>query len=778
MRTIAKTALLAIAILALAACQSVTPTPVPPEAATPAMQEPTVDLAGSSWALSSVGGKLPLAGTEVTLEFGADGTAFGTDGCNRFNTGYTQDGSNLTFVQPMASTMMACDDAVMNQAAAVTAAMAETTGFLASESELILRNGDQIVATFVARSPAEAQAPPAAEATPAPAADAGLAGTSWVLSALSGNMPLQGTTVTLNFGADGTVSGSDGCNRFTTTYTEDGSNLTFAQPGASTMMACDEAVMNQATAFMAALAATNNFTSAFDQLDLRNGDQVLASLGTIAQALADSEWDVTNYNNGRDAVVGLIPDTEISASFGADGSLSGNAGCNQYVGTYTTNGNAIQISELGTTFRLCTEPEGVMQQEQDYLLALQSAATFRVEGAMLEMRTAADQLAVVMNRKVVVDLPAPDPAPATPKGRVTGTQALNIRSGPGVAFPVIGVARNGDEGEIVGRSADGRWWAVSLPAAPGGIGWASADFVLATNAENVPVIEAPAPPAPTPTPVRPPATATPIPPPATPTVGPPPLVTPSAEIAFWANPTSIQQGQCATLNWSAQNVQAVWVYPQGQNYAAFPRTGQGSEVVCPSTTTTYEMRVRMRDGSTVFRQVTITVAVPAPTATRVPPTAIPVPPTATPVPPTATPVPPTATPVPPTATPVPPTATPVPAPDPLAGTRWNVVNYNNGQGIVTLLPGTSADVAFGADGQATGNAGCNSFFGPYRASGNSLAVGPLGSTSRICPDPEGLMEQESQFLRTLQFAASFRIDGNTIEIQNAAGQIVVVATRA
>ncbi len=40
------------------------------------------------------------------------------------------------------------------------------------------------------------------------------------------------------------------------------------------------------------------------------------------------------------------------------------------------------------------------------------------------------------------------------------------------------------------------------------------------------------------------------------------------------------------------------------------------------------------------------------------------------------------------------------------------------------------------------------------------------------------MEQESQFLRTLQFAASFRINGNTIEIKDAAGQIVVVATRS
>ena len=93
-------------------------------------------------------------------------------------------------------------------------------------------------------------------------------------------------------------------------------------------------------------------------------------------------------------------------------------------------------------------------------------------------------------------------------------------------------------------------------------------------------------------------------------------------------------------------------------------------------------------------------------------------------------------------------------------------------------PAPAPTLHFGADGQATGNAGCNSFFGPYRASGNSLSVGPLGSTSRLCPDPEGLMEQEAQFLRTLQSAASFRIDGNTLEIQNAAGQIVVVANRS
>ena len=46
----------------------------------------------------------------------------------------------------------------------------------------------------------------------------------------------------------------------------------------------------------------------------------------------------------------------------------------------------------------CTEPEGVMDQEAEFLGALQSAATFRITGNMLELRTAGDQIAVIAQR--------------------------------------------------------------------------------------------------------------------------------------------------------------------------------------------------------------------------------------------------------------------------------------------------------------------------------------------------------------------------------------------
>ncbi len=574
----------------------------------------------------------------------------------------------------------------------------------------------------------EAPVPLPAVPAPAVATTPTLAGTAWILSSLEGELPLDDTTVTLQFGQDGTVSGTDGCNRFSGSYTQDGTSLTIAQPLASTMMACPDPIMAQAAAYQAALGRVNGFAASSRQLVLFADGEIVATFVAEAQDLVGTEWDVTMFNNGREAVVGVLEGTEITLFFGENGELSGNAGCNQYIGSFTTDGDTVQIGQLGSTMRFCAEPEGTMDQESQFLNALQSAATFTVEGDTLEMRTAGDAIAVMATKRVEVDLPAPPPEqPATPTGRVVGTQGLNVRSGPSTAFPVIGVARLGDEGEIVGRSADGRWWAVAVPSAPNGVGWVSVDFVAASNAENVPVLPAPPlPPTPTPRP-------TPVPPPPTPTRAPQPTPTPGAEIAFWADRTNINQGECVTLNWSVQNVQAVWVYPLGAQYTQFPRVGQGSEVVCPATTTTYEMRVRLRDGSTQFRQITINVNVPPP---------------------------------------------PPPPANPLSGTRWDVVNFNDGNAIVTLIAGTRITMEFGANGQMTGSAGCNNYTAGYSVTGSVISITPPSGTQRFCESPAGVMDQEARFLSTLPRAANFSIDGSRLDITSASGQILVVANRA
>jgi heat shock protein HslJ len=443
---------------------------------------------------------------------------------------------------------------------------------------------------------------------------------------------------------------------------------------------------------------------------------------------------VVNYHTGREAVVGLLEGTEIDAVFGEDGDLTGSAGCNQYFAGYETEGDLITIGAPGATRRFCAEPPGVMEQEAAYVAALASAATWNISGDQLQLRTAGDQLAVLMVRKEIVDLPELPPDSVTPTGRVVAAIGLNIRSGPGTNFPVVGFARYGDEGEITGRSADGRWWVTPLRG--GANGWASADWVIASNADDVPVVEAPPPPPVPPTPTRRPTT---VPAPSTPTRVPPPKATPLPQMSFSADRTKINAGECVTLSWSVENVQAVWVYPQGQPYRNFPRAGQGSERVCPNATTTWEMRVLQRDGNVVVRQVTINVAQQA----------------------------------------VPPTATiPAPPADPLAGTRWQVANYNNGRGaVVGLIEGTRVNMDFGTDGQVTGNAGCNNFFAAYRAGGDAINIGTPGASRMYCGAPEGVMDQEADFLRALDSAVTFRIDGNRLELRGAGGELAVMATR-
>ena len=74
---------------------------------------------------------------------------------------------------------------------------------------------------------------------------------------------------------------------------------------------------------------------------------------------------------------------------------------------------------------------------------------------------------------------------------VTAPAGVNVRTGPGTEYAIIGMASQGAEGEIVGKSEDGQWWVAVAPDAPNEYGWVSAAYVDATNADNVPVIPAP-----------------------------------------------------------------------------------------------------------------------------------------------------------------------------------------------------------------------------------------------------------------------------------------------
>ncbi len=94
----------------------------------------------------------------------------------------------------------------------------------------------------------------------------------------------------------------------------------------------------------------------------------------------------------------------------------------------------------------------------------------------------------------------PAPVPGAPL--ITTTDYVNLRSGPGTNYPVIGNAAPGASTTPTGISADGAWFQFAVPTSffPAGYLWVSADFVVAINTSNLPVVDAPPPPTPVTTP--------------------------------------------------------------------------------------------------------------------------------------------------------------------------------------------------------------------------------------------------------------------------------------
>lgn len=103
-----------------------------------------VSLAGE-WKLISYGSaSAPTPAdpnTETSLTLGTDGALNGNLGCNTFNGNYEVDGSNVTF-SPIASTLMACTDPIMQQESTVFNVLTGTTTFKLDGNTLTVTSAD------------------------------------------------------------------------------------------------------------------------------------------------------------------------------------------------------------------------------------------------------------------------------------------------------------------------------------------------------------------------------------------------------------------------------------------------------------------------------------------------------------------------------------------------------------------------------------------------------------------------------------------------------------
>jgi len=116
-------------------------------------------------------------------------------------------------------------------------------------------------------------------------------------------------------------------------------------------------------------------------------------------------------------------------------------------------------------------------------------------------------------------------------------------------------------------------------------------------------------------------------------------------------------------------------------------------------------------------------------------------------------------------------------PTSLTGTNWTAGSVNNGrEAVSTLVAGTTITAVFAEDGKLNGSAGCNNYMTSYTLDGPNITIQPPATTRKLCPEPEGVMEQEAAFTTMLPQAATYTISGDALELRTADGALIVSFT--
>jgi heat shock protein HslJ len=229
---------------------------------------------------------------------------------------------------------------------------------------------------------------PGAEAVP-------FEGTTWQLAeyATEGGaaVPVPALVAATATFADGTVSGNGGCNSFNASYTLDGSSIEIGEV-ASTLIACEGPAGTVETAFFATFPKMTDVTVTGETLELTGDGGKLILRFTVAETaeLVGTEWVATGINNGVGGVESVAATPAVTATFGEDGTVTGNGGCNNFNGTYEVDGTSISFGPIASTKMACD----VLEQESAFFAALAASTTYAINGETLELRDADGALQV------------------------------------------------------------------------------------------------------------------------------------------------------------------------------------------------------------------------------------------------------------------------------------------------------------------------------------------------------------------------------------------------
>ncbi len=268
-------------------------------------------LSGSAWLLTATSGQdhqtLILPGSGITLNFEGEDRVSGSGGCNQYSGDYTLGDAGAITLSNIVSTLTACTDTQLTtQESIYLGALGSVTHYDLSEQRLTLRVADLESLHFV-RVGQDA-----------------LAGTSWQLvnevpPAVEATPEADGMTqpITLTFEAEGQAAGHGGCNAYSTTYTLEGTNISFGDVTA-TEMACEGGdIMQREQDFFAALSNASQYGLTDERLYIRYADgSRLAFEKVDTMTLTASSLSGTPGTEVELTGSGFAPNSEIVVGFG------------------------------------------------------------------------------------------------------------------------------------------------------------------------------------------------------------------------------------------------------------------------------------------------------------------------------------------------------------------------------------------------------------------------------------------------------------------------------
>ncbi|MFE4450590.1 META domain-containing protein [Streptomyces sp. NPDC056796] len=187
---------------------------------------------------------------------------------------------------------------------------------------------------------------------------------------------------------EGKATGSLGCNRFTADVRLDGDKVTVGR-STTTGMACAEDVQRFEDAMgkvfhgelEAAVAGQGDERTL--TLTTADGDSI-ALVPEPPAPLTGTAWKVTGLVSGT-GTASLPAGTRDKAhlTFGKDGSVEGNLGCNSFHGKAAVSGSTLTFGPLASTRKMCPGPE--MELERALLGVLTGKATYAIDHRSLSV---------------------------------------------------------------------------------------------------------------------------------------------------------------------------------------------------------------------------------------------------------------------------------------------------------------------------------------------------------------------------------------------------------